>query len=593
MTKSKKTLLLVLSLLIAVSCFIFNGITQKTFANDDSVPTSITVTETTLNAGTIESNGYKKIFDYWSNTTSVTYSENGALIEGTRIDNAMNFIAGPISISNGSKLEMVINFPIRDTNGEVIDGALLNKPKILLYDGEEELAGIEAIFWGDSYKTDVDYVTAEFSAFGKKAEGVKLPKRAFEQGGSLKIGFSVETGWMTEIYDEETEIFTYKNVFSDDEIVAFSPTTYTDVTRVRVCHKWADTCTKTAVCVKEVNGQSFCAKNGQITFTELMNVSNLKTEKDVIFTTNQTVKFELIGIDFTKNVKDFTKTTDAEIWAHALATTSGDIGWGEGSGIYVTLQKEGGSASTTFYSDSWGAKGHTPITFTLGSAGNYTLTITFLTKTGNVTTRTMDIVALSIPKILVENAENVGYVSEKVNLATAKLFDEDGVTELESDINVAVTLDNEPVEIVDNSFTPDKEGTYVVTYTTVYDGRTFTYTYSITVTVDQITSIKIATNPTKIQYLVGEEFDKAGMVVKAVYQSGKEVEITDYEIRKTLIEEGDSSVVIEYQDKMTVLSLTIKTAKEKSGCNGSLIVTLPFITCVALGAMLLAKKKEN
>ena len=43
-----------------------------------------------------------------------------------------------------------------------------------------------------------------------------------------------------------------------------------------------------------------------------------------------------------------------------------------------------------------------------------------------------------------------------------------------------------------------------------------------------MTEIKIAKAPDKTKYKVGENFDKTGMVVKAIYSDGNSKEVTDY-----------------------------------------------------------------
>jgi hypothetical protein len=91
---------------------------------------------------------------------------------------------------------------------------------------------------------------------------------------------------------------------------------------------------------------------------------------------------------------------------------------------------------------------------------------------------------------------------------------------------------------------------------------------------DELQSLTIATAPTKTTYVAGESFDPTGMVVKAVYQSGEEVAVTDYTYSpqgaltvgttRITIAWGDKTVTQRITVKNDVTSLTIKTAPTKT-----------------------------
>lgn len=61
-----------------------------------------------------------------------------------------------------------------------------------------------------------------------------------------------------------------------------------------------------------------------------------------------------------------------------------------------------------------------------------------------------------------------------------------------------------------------------------------------------IKSIEVTTMPTKIEYIVGEYFDPAGMVVTATTYDGATKEITDFTCPSLYFVEGDTSVKITY-----------------------------------------------
>ena len=78
----------------------------------------------------------------------------------------------------------------------------------------------------------------------------------------------------------------------------------------------------------------------------------------------------------------------------------------------------------------------------------------------------------------------------------------------------------------------------------------------------ELESIEIATQPSKISYIVGENFDKTGMVVKAKYSDGTSKEITDYTIKNgTNLTKSQTSITIEYNGKTAIQTITVKENK--------------------------------
>lgn len=77
----------------------------------------------------------------------------------------------------------------------------------------------------------------------------------------------------------------------------------------------------------------------------------------------------------------------------------------------------------------------------------------------------------------------------------------------------------------------------------------------------ELESIEIATPPTKTDYIEGQDFDKTGMVVNAVYESGFKEEVTDYTIENgTNLKVDQKTVIIKYGEKVTTQSIKV-TAK--------------------------------
>ena len=71
--------------------------------------------------------------------------------------------------------------------------------------------------------------------------------------------------------------------------------------------------------------------------------------------------------------------------------------------------------------------------------------------------------------------------------------------------------------------------------------------------------IKIITPPNKTEYFVGENFDKTGMNVKAIYSNGIAKDVSDYTIIDgTNLVDGQKSVTIEYGGKIASQAITVK-----------------------------------
>ena len=101
-----------------------------------------------------------------------------------------------------------------------------------------------------------------------------------------------------------------------------------------------------------------------------------------------------------------------------------------------------------------------------------------------------------------------------------------------------------------------------------YESVTYEKTVKFNAIADAVKTIAVTKEPTKTQYTVGETFDPTGMEVTATYESGKTKVVTDYTVDKTTLGADDKSVVISYQGKKTVLSLTVKAEQEEPENNG-------------------------
>lgn len=80
--------------------------------------------------------------------------------------------------------------------------------------------------------------------------------------------------------------------------------------------------------------------------------------------------------------------------------------------------------------------------------------------------------------------------------------------------------------------------------------------------VEEITSIKITTAPTTTVYVSGNNFDPSGMVVTAVYNTGKTETISEYSIVDgNNLKLGTKEVKIAYQEHTVSQSVEVKPAE--------------------------------
>lgn len=81
----------------------------------------------------------------------------------------------------------------------------------------------------------------------------------------------------------------------------------------------------------------------------------------------------------------------------------------------------------------------------------------------------------------------------------------------------------------------------------------------ITVTHNLLMEIKITKAPNKVKYVVGQNFDKTGMVITGTYQDSTTQEILDYTIENgTNLTKEQTSVTIKYGEKTTTQLITVE-----------------------------------
>ena len=82
-----------------------------------------------------------------------------------------------------------------------------------------------------------------------------------------------------------------------------------------------------------------------------------------------------------------------------------------------------------------------------------------------------------------------------------------------------------------------------------------------------MTSLVMVQRPDKINYVAGESFDPTGMIIKAVYDDLSEVILSDYDVDKTVLNEGDGEVTVSYGGKTCVIYIDVQAAAETPGGN--------------------------
>lgn len=140
----------------------------------------------------------------------------------------------------------------------------------------------------------------------------------------------------------------------------------------------------------------------------------------------------------------------------------------------------------------------------------------------------------------------------KTEYKEGQIFDKNGmVVEITRKDGTTQTITDYTIENGNNL----KNGQTSVTIS--YEGKTVEQ--SITVVPNPLVAIKIDKAPIKTKYVVGQNFDKTGMVVLGIYQDETSIEITDYTIENgTNLTKNQTSVTINYQDKTTTQPITVE-----------------------------------
>ena len=200
--------------------------------------------------------------------------------------------------------------------------------------------------------------------------------------------------------------------------------------------------------------------------------------------------------------------------------------------------------------------------------GNYTITVS---AEGITTTYTVVVRELIMTGITASGAKNsFAYNEEFVSTGlVVKAVYEDGSEEEVTDYAINSTSYNKAVA-----------GSYTIAVS--YNGKSANYT----VVVAQPLLSSITVSGAKNSFENNEEFVSTGLVVKAVYEDGSEVEITDYVIDNSAYNKavaGTYTIVVSYNGKSANYDVTVAQAPASNdsgngGCAGKAMEIMGLVT---------------
>ena len=262
---------------------------------------------------------------------------------------------------------------------------------------------------------------------------------------------------------------------------------------------------------------------------------------------------QTVTVSYTED--EITKTTNYEITVNepapivtlesiAITTKPNKLTYKMGEDLDLT-----GMVVTATYSDKTTA----PITdYTVSGYDKYkadtqTITVTYqeLTATFTVTVnKTLSSISVSNQTSTFEKGDEFSFGG------TVTAIYSDGSSK---DVTFSTTF---------SGYDMSKAGTQTVTVSYTEDEVTKTTTYQITVNepkpVVTLTSIEVTTNPTKLEYVTGEDLDLTGMVVTATFSDKTTTPITDYTVSGyDKYKAGTQTITVTYQGLTATFSVNV------------------------------------
>ena len=151
-----------------------------------------------------------------------------------------------------------------------------------------------------------------------------------------------------------------------------------------------------------------------------------------------------------------------------------------------------------------------------------------------------DIVDMYVDELSVIRKYYVGQTFERTGMTVWALYESGESSQIsEEDYQVNVLREGEKLSVD----TPLIKGdSLTISY------RNYDYEVELLILDDYIASLEVTTPPVVEQYYIGDSFDSTGMVVEAVYASGKREVITDYTFDSQPFDYNDSGITLTYQD---------------------------------------------
>lgn len=151
-----------------------------------------------------------------------------------------------------------------------------------------------------------------------------------------------------------------------------------------------------------------------------------------------------------------------------------------------------------------------------------------------------DIVDMYVDELSVIRNYYVGQTFERTGMTVWALYESGESSQIsEEDYQVNVLREGEKLSVD----TPLIKGdSLTISY------RNYDYEVELLILDDYIASLEVTTPPVVEQYYIGDSFDSTGMVVEAVYASGKREVITDYTFDSQPFDYNDSGITLTYQD---------------------------------------------
>lgn len=184
--------------------------------------------------------------------------------------------------------------------------------------------------------------------------------------------------------------------------------------------------------------------------------------------------------------------------------------------------------------------------FNNSKVGTQTLTVTYEGKTCNYD---VEVIAKSLVSIAVTTKPSkLSYLEGKDKLNVSG-----GIVTLyyDNDTRDTVNLNSDMVAGFNNAIVGEQN------LTVTYKGKTTSF--SITITPKTTTSISIISKPNKLTYLEGENFETAGLVVKAYYNNDTSSVVNDYTISGYSSSVGTKTITVSYGGKTTTFTVTVNS----------------------------------